>query len=450
MDNKLKKVLSILEKYNQQQLLRFFNQISSEEQENLLDEILSMDFEFLSSIFNTIDTGTESKAELFKVEPAESSAWSQYTDEDKNNIFQKGVELIGKRKVAVVLVAGGQGTRLGHEGPKGTFSIGLPSGKSLFQLQCERLINISEKAGHYIPWYIMTSPENHEATLAYFEDNNYLGYRKDCIRFFKQEVLPVVDTEGKILLESRYSISKGPNGNGGCFVSMKKSGIIDDMKEKGIEWVHIYGVDNALVVPADPKFVGFAALSNLPAAGKAIRRIDPEEKAGVFCYKDGKPAVIEYSELNEELKYKTDSQGQLLFKSLSIANHIFNIEIIEKSPHYNLPYHVALKKVSTIDKDGKEYIPSSPNGYKFELFMFDIFPFLKDIAIFEVEREDEFAPVKNKDGNDSPETARTLVLNMHKRWLLQAGVSSEKLKDKIIEISPLTSCFGENLNLESI
>lgn len=449
-DLKIKKVLVLLEKHDQKHLLKFFNEISLEDQEKLLDEILNIDFELIESIFEGIKSDIGSKKELGKVEPADSYVWREYSDEEKHKIFKKGIELIGDGKVAVVLVAGGQGTRLGHNGPKGTFSIGLPSGKTLFQLQCERLINLSEKAGHYIPWYIMTSPENHEATVAYFKDNNYLGYKKEFIYFFKQEVLPMIDTEGKILLESKCSISKGPNGNGGCFVSMKKAGVIEDMKRRGIEWIHLYGVDNALVIPSDPKFLGFAALSGLPAAGKAIKRTDPEEKAGVFCYRDGKPAVIEYTELQKDLKYKTNPNGELLFKSLSIANHIFNIKVIEKSHEYNLPYHIAFKKISTIDESGNTYAPISPNGYKFELFMFDLFPFLSDIAVFEIDREDEFAPVKNREGNDSPETARNLVLNMHKRWLLEAGLSEEKLEGKTIEISPLTSCFGENLNSHDI
>jgi UDP-N-acetylglucosamine/UDP-N-acetylgalactosamine diphosphorylase len=449
-EEKLKKSQLLLEKYNQQQLLKFFNEISPIEQERLLDEILSIDFELMASIYSNMKSGAKVNNELGKVEPADLFVWNDYSDEEKSKIFEKGMELISEGKAAVVLVAGGQGTRLGHNGPKGTFSIGLPSGKTLFQIQCERLINLSEKAGHYIPWYIMTSPENHEATVTYFEDNNYLGYKKDFIYFFKQEVLPMIDTEGKILLESKYSISKGPNGNGGCFVSMKKTGVIEDMKRRGIEWVHLYGVDNALVVPANPGFLGFTALSGLPASGLAIRRIDPEEKAGVFCYKDGKPTVIEYMELQEDLKYKRNSNGELVFKSLSIANHIFNIEVIEESPEYDLPYHIAFKKISTVDEVGNAYTPASPNGYKFEMFMFDVFPFLKDIAVFEMDREEVFAPVKNREGIDSPETARTLVLNMHRRWLLETGVKEEELEGKVIEISPLTSCFGENLNPQEI
>jgi UDP-N-acetylglucosamine/UDP-N-acetylgalactosamine diphosphorylase len=450
MEEKLKRVLFLVEEYNQKQLLHFFNVLSEKQQEKLVDQILNIDFQLISSLYGKLSENIQNKKEYGDFAPMGSTSWSELADWEKRKVYNAGLDVLAKGKAAAVLVAGGQGTRLGHNGPKGTYNIGLPSGNTLFQLQCHRLINLSNKANCYIPWYIMTSDENHEATVAYFEKNHYLGYPREYVCFFKQEMLPVIDSEGKIVLHTKDSISMGPNGNGGCFLSMGKAGVVDDMLKKGIEWINIYGVDNALVLPADPRFIGFAQRSGLQAASKAVRRNNPEEKAGIFCYNHGRPLIIEYSEVTEDLKYKTGSDGKLIFDNLSIANHVFSMEVIENSCSYNLPYHVAFKMIKTVDKYGEDLQPDKPNAYKFELFMFDIFPFLNDLAVFQVNREEEFAPVKNREGEDSPEAARRLIHDLHHNWLTQVDISREILKDKIIEVSPLTSCFGENLNKDLI
>ena len=441
---------ALTEKYNQQHLLKLFRELPVDGQQRLLDQILSLDFDLITSLYNNLTVKDTDECSYNNIEPINVQKLEAFSEDEKETFASKGMEMLKEGKVAVLLVAGGQGTRLGHNGPKGTYNIGLPSGKSLFQLQGEQLINLSKKADRYIPWYVMTSPENNEDTVGFFESNNYFGYPREYVSFFQQDVLPMIDTEGKILLSKEDSIALGPNGNGGCFLALERSGMLHKMKEQGVQWVFQYGIDNSLVKVADPVFIGFTVMSGLQASSKVVRKKYPEESVGVFCYRNGKPDIIEYSELPEALRYKVNENGELAYSSANIINHIFSLEFLEKVSEVKLPYHMAFKKVQYVDGDGNTISPSSPNAYKFELFMFDIFPLLKDMAALEVIREEEFAPVKNKEGADSPSTARSLILDLHKKWLINAGISPEMLKDKLIEISPLTSYYGENLNYDKV
>nr|WP_240159715.1 UDPGP type 1 family protein [Paenibacillus aceris] len=371
-----------------------------------------------------------------------------YSEEVRKKITENGWERLRQGKVAALVVAGGHGSRLEHEGPKGTYNIGLPSGKSLFQLQAERLLNLSRKAGRFIPWYIMTSPENHQDTVRYFQESEYFGYAMDDIFFFRQNVLPSLDSDGHILLSAKDEIALTPSGNGDCFASMKRSGALDDLNRRGVEWLFYYNVDNALIRVADPFFIGAAVHHNYPIATKVAEKSYPEEKVGILCMKDGRPAVMEYMDVPSELLYETDSSGNLTYGLANLSIHLFRTDFIEQYADTNIPYHAANKAVKYIDDQGHLIHPASPNAFKFEKFIFDFFPLVESMMVLKIRREEEFAPVKNKEGKDSPATARSLMQDLYKKWLINAGVDRSALEGRDIEISPLVSYAGEGLTPE--
>ena len=312
-------------------------------------------------------------------------------------------------KFAAVTMAGGQGTRLGHNGPKGTYDIGLSDHMSLFEIQCMRLKKKKEELGVNIPWYIMTSKENDAATRAFFEEHNYFGYDKDSVMFFIQCMLPMIHKEdGRIVLCEKGKIKEGADGHGGIFTAMLRSGVAADMKRRGIAWIFVGGIDNVLVRLCDPVFVGFMEASGNMIGGKSLIKRDPYEKAGVFCKKDGKPYVIEYTEISDEMANLKDEAGNWVYGDAHILCNMFHISVFDTMGDKGLPYHTAVKKAAYIDESGALHTPEKPNAYKFEAFIFDAFHFFDDMAILRIKREEEFAPVKNKEGEDSPATARAL------------------------------------------
>jgi len=395
-----------LNKYDQTHLLNGYDNLPENKQKQLLNELQGIDFELIDSLYKKTKKELDLSNDI--IEPIE------YVDKYKLNGYYKGLEATGKKaisegKLAAVTMAGGQGTRLGHNGPKGTFDIGLDSHKSLFELLSDYLKEEGKKHGVTIPWFIMTSKENNNATVEYFAKNKFFGYEKDKnIFFFIQGELPMVDTEGKILIGEDGLVKQAANGHGGIFEALVKNDMTKKMRELGIEWVFIGGVDNCLVKMVDPILMGIAIEKNVTAAGKSIVKANPQEKVGVFCKKNGKPYVIEYSEISTEMAERTDENGELMFGESHILCNLFNISAIERMGSTPLPYHSAFKKATYIDKDGNKVVPTGPNAYKFEAFLFDAFGQLDDMAILRVRREEEFAPVKNATGVDSPETAREL------------------------------------------
>jgi UDP-N-acetylglucosamine/UDP-N-acetylgalactosamine diphosphorylase len=443
---KLKQAREAASLHGQQHLLGHYDDLTSPEQDALVDQILSVDFAQLAALHkdlvrNQVDAGTRET-----IEPLRAKPWDTFPISERAALANQGMRALREGKVAAFLVAGGQGTRLGHNGPKGVFDIGLPSRKSLFQLQAERILRLSRQAGKTVPWYIMTSEDNHVETTGFFKERRFFGLSERDVMFFKQGEMPVVDKDGKVLLASKGRLSMGPNGNGGCFLALAKSGALADMKKRGIEQVFFYSVDNALVRVCDPHFVGFAISEGKPAASKAVIKVQPEEKVGVLCLRNGKPSVLEYSEMTEEMIYSKTADGRYLYDSANIAMHLFTRAFLETHAGASLPFHVAHKKIAYVDPAGGTVTPSAPNAYKFELFMFDLFPMAGEMAGLLVSREEEFAPVKNKDGVDSPASARALLLDLHHKWAVAAGVSEEELKGKLVEISPLSSYGGEGIN----
>ena len=408
MNNTLEEAKVILKKYNQEHLLNGFDNLDENKKDKLLEQILNVNFELINSLYaNTKKQNLENND---VIEPMD------YLDKNKLYDDYKYYENIGKHaiengKLAAVTMAGGQGTRLGHNGPKGTYDIGLDSHKSLFELLADALKEAGKKYDVIIPWFIMTSRENNEETIKFFEKNKYFGYQRDKnIFFFIQGELPMVDTEGKILIGEDGLIKQAADGHGGIYEALVRNGMTEKMKQLGIEWVFIGGVDNCLVKMVDPVLMGLAIDKGVTVACKSIVKANPHEKVGVFCKRNGKPGVIEYSEITDEMAEATDENGELLYGESHILCNLFNIEAIERMGKTPLPYHSAFKKAKYIDKDGNLVVPDSPNAYKFEAFLFDAFGEVDDMAILRVKREEEFAPVKNADdaGVDCPSTARKL------------------------------------------
>ena len=406
MEEKLLKVREVLKKYAQEQVLDFYDTLSKEKQNQLLDEVLTLNFEQLKRLYES--TKTKPSYVDSKIEPIPYITKDQLTNKELEEYQKLGEEAIKQGKVAVVTMAGGQGTRLGHSGPKGTYDIGLASHQSIFELLCDRLKEAKEKYNVAIPWYLMTSDENNQDTIAFFEKNEYFHYPKESVHFFIQGKMPMIDMQGKILLDEEGMIKLAPDGHGGVFESMVNNGVIYQMKQQGIERVLITGVDNVLAKLVDPIFLGLQIKQNVIAASKSVVKAYADEKVGVFCKKDGKPNVIEYTEVPKELAEAKDETGGFLLGDSNIINHQFHIDLLEKISTQKLPYHIAFKKAKYKNKEGKIIEPKEPNAYKFETFLFDIFSFVPEMLVFRVKREEEFAPVKNATGKDSPETAREL------------------------------------------
>ena len=310
-------------------------------------------------------------------------------------------------------MAGGQGTRLGHNGPKGTFKLGLNPDKSIFEILADSLKESNDKYGVIIPWYIMTSRENNDQTEEFFKENNYFGYEKSDVVFFKQGELPMCSEDGKLLLDENNCIKEAADGHGGIFESMRRNGVIFDMQARGIEWAFIGPVDNVLVKMVDPILLGVVLDKKVQAGGKSVVKAYSKEKVGVFCKRNGKPGVVEYTEITDELSEATNENGELVFAESHINCNLFSVKAIEEISKRKLPYHSAHKKAKYIDENGNLVVPEKPNAYKFESFIFDAFDILDDMAILRVKREEEFAPVKNATGTDSPETAKKLYLDYY-------------------------------------
>ncbi len=413
MSKNIGEIRALLKKYNQEHLLNGYDKLDEAKKKQLLEQIESIDFNLVNSLYES--TKKEVKHATQEVTPID------YVDKYKLNDKYKYYENIGKKaikqgKLAAVTMAGGQGTRLGYDGPKGTYDIGLDSHKSLFELLCDSLKEEGKKYGVTIPWFIMTSRENNDKTIEFFEKHKYFGYQKDKnIFFFIQGELPMMDTEGKILIGEDGLIKLAADGHGGIYEALVKSKMVDKMKQLGVEWVFIGGVDNCLVRMVDPVLMGLAIDRDVTVACKSVVKANPKENVGVFCKKNGKPNVIEYSEITEEMAEATDKNGELLYGESHILCNLFNIDAIERMGANPLPYHLAYKKAKYIDKDGNLVVPTSPNAYKFEAFLFDAFGEVDDMAVLRVKREEEFAPVKNSDsvGVDCPKTARELYKRLH-------------------------------------
>lgn len=330
-------------------------------------------------------------------------------NKNKSRFDQIGLDAIKKCKVGAILLAGGQGTRLGFDKAKGMYNIGVTRELYIFEQLIENLKKVTTKADAWVPLYIMTSDKNDAQTREFFDEHDYFGYNKDFIKFFVQEMVPAVDFDGNVLMESEDSLAMSPNGNGGWFKSLVKAGLDKDLKDKGVEWLNVFAVDNVLQQIADPTFVGATIDSGCVSGAKVVRKVDPYERVGALCLEDNKPSIIEYYELTPEMAEATNENGSLLYGFGVILNYIFRVDKLFAIEKKNLPLHVVEKKVPYLDENGKLIKPESPNAYKFETLILDMIYMMDDCLSFEVDREKEFAPVKNATGVDSVESARALL-----------------------------------------
>ncbi|KAA8645572.1 hypothetical protein EYZ11_001803 [Aspergillus tanneri] len=398
------------------------------------------------------------------LEPLPDMATASIMDSNPGDIqqwYDEGLQVVADNKVAVVLMAGGQGTRLGSSAPKGCFDIGLPSQKSLFQIQAERIAKLQQLAekvsgkGAVIPWYVMTSGPTRKPTEEFFQKHNYFGLEKGNVVIFEQGVLPCISNEGKIMMESKSKVAVAPDGNGGIYQALLAFGVREDMRKRGIQHIHAYCVDNCLVKVADPVFIGFAASKDVDIATKVVRKRNATESVGLILQKNGKPDVVEYSEIDKDTAEAKDPKqpNVLKFRAANIVNHYYSFRFLDsiETWAHKLPHHVARKKIPCIKPEtGEAFKPEKPNGVKLEQFVFDVFPLipLNKFACIEVRREDEFSPLKNAKGTgeDDPDTSKQDIMKQGQRWIEKAGGIVVTEDDKVgVEVSPLISYGGEGL-----
>ncbi|KAF2450632.1 nucleotide-diphospho-sugar transferase [Karstenula rhodostoma CBS 690.94] len=460
-EEQLNELKSKYEKAGQEQVFAFYDKLSSAEKAALYEQLQNFNPDYINEITDKALNPPKAESVEDKLEPLPENATSSVLDSSADDLqkwYDSGLELIAENKVAVVLMAGGQGTRLGSSDPKGCFNIGLPSSKSLFQLQGERIAKAEKlakkkhgKESVTIPWYVMTSGPTRGPTQKFFEEKNYFGLKKENVVIFEQGVLPCISNEGKILLESKSKVAVAPDGNGGLYQALINAGVVSDMGKRGIKHIHAYCVDNCLVKVADPAFIGFSASQKVDIATKVVRKRDAKESVGLILQKNGRPDVVEYSEISTEDAEATESSGLLKFRAANIVNHYYSYEFLESIPEWakKLPHHVARKKIPFVNTETGETVkPEKPNGIKLEQFVFDCFPFLSldKFACMEVKREDEFSPLKNASGEDSPQSSKKDIMAQGKKWVEAAGatVVSEEAEAGV-EVSPLISYGGEGL-----
>lgn len=391
----------VLEKYGQQQVLRFYDELTQGQKKELLDQIEETDFSIID------EGGTSLEESKGKITPIEAMQLDEI-EKRKEEFYNIGIDSIKKGKVGTVLLAGGMGTRLGSDDPKGMYNIGETKDVYIFQRLIENLMDIVKQSGTWIHLFIMTSEKNNDATIKFFTEHDYFGYKKEYIAFFKQEMAPAVDYNRKIYMESKFRMSTSPNGNGGWFSSMIAGGITDIIKAAGIEWINVFSVDNVLQKIADPYFIGATIAGGYSSGSKVVRKAAPDEKVGVMCLEDGRPSIVEYYELTDELMSAKDSKGGPAYNFGVILNYLFRVKDLFEVVKENMPLHIVEKKIQYIDEKGQNVNPQVPNGYKYETLILDMIHLLPDCLPYEVIRNKEFAPIKNKTGVDSVESAKKL------------------------------------------
>lgn len=401
-------ILEVLKKYNQEHLLNFWSELNEDQKQSLQNQLNSIDFAKVDKLYKSLKTISIPQGEI--VEPLDYFIKNEFSAKERRNLENQGTAMLKSGQYAVVTMAGGQGTRLGHKGPKGTFELNLfPKKESLFEILANKIKKANKRYNIEIPWYIMTSETNNGDTISFFESKNYFGYDKEKIKFFIQNKLPLVDTNGKILLSETYQVYEASNGNGNLFESLKENNMISDMKNRGIKWVFISGIDNILVKIADPIFLALTINNATEIGAKTIFKKDPYSRDWVFCKKNSKPAMLGYERITDEIT-NANIDGRFLYREINILCHLFSIDALEKISNIDLPYHRATKKNTYINEEGMKIVPEAPNSYKFETFIFDAFRFFDKITLLRVQEEKEFAPIKDPVGIYSPDAATKLYL----------------------------------------
>lgn len=393
----------LLHEHGQSHVLDFYGELSQQEKESLLDSIESIDWRIFNALSSDDVVSGRGKFEPLGALTIEEIA------EKKDEYEKAGLDALKRQSVGAVLLAGGQGTRLGFDKPKGTLNVGINKTLYLFEAHIKWLLHIKDICGAYVPLYIMTSDINNDDTVSFFEEHDYFGYDRSCIKFFIQEMTPAVDCDGKIYMSEKGKMALSPNGNGGWFRSLLKAGLYEDMKERKLEYLSAFSVDNVLQKINDPVFVGATVLSGADIGAKVVRKVDEREKVGVLCLEDGKPSIVEYYEMTDEMAELRDKNGRLAYDFGVILNYLFKLDKLAALSDRDMPLHIVKKKIPYIDKDGNKIVPQEPNGYKFETLIIDMVHFMDSCLSYEVVREKEFAPIKNRTGVDSLDSARELL-----------------------------------------
>ncbi len=399
---------SLIEKinqYNQNHLLKFYDELDVNQKIDYEKQLEQLDFDYIE-IYKNKDKIGQNEEDVYL--PLEAMTIDEI-EEQRNQFEEAGIKALKECKVGAVLLAGGQGTRLGFDKPKGMFNIGVNKELYIFERIITNMLDVVNITGCYIPLFIMTSEINDEQTRAFLEEKNYFGYDKEFVFFFVQSMAPGMSYDGKFYMEAKGRLSLSPNGNGGWFSSIIKADLISKMEKMGVEWLNVFSVDNVLQRIADPAYVGATILSGYPSSAKVVKKVRPDERVGVMCRKNGRPSIVEYYELTDEMMQAKDSKGEPAYNYGVILNYMFRIKELLQISDNSMTTHIVEKKIPYINEKGEFVSPKEPNGYKFETLILDMINMLDDCLVYEVERKREFAPVKNKEGVDSIETARELL-----------------------------------------
>lgn len=389
--------------YGQEHVLQYYEELSEAEKAALLRQIEQTDFSVLAK---AAKVGKEQKRGVITPIPAMKLA---EIEEKREAYTSRGIETIRAGKVGAVLLAGGMGTRLGSDDPKGMYNIGLTKDVYIFERIIQNLLDVVEQTGRFIPLFIMTSEKNHEKTTAFLKEKNYFGYAPEYVTFFMQDMAPSSDYNGKVYMEQKGLMSASPNGNGGWFSSMKRSGVLEKVHQAGIEWLNIFAVDNVLQRIADPCFIGAVVGQNCAVGAKVIKKAAPDERVGVICLEDGRPSIVEYYELTKEMMEEKDAGGEPAYNYGVILNYLFRVKDLEEIVGREMPLHIVERKIPYLSEAGETVKPEQPNGFKYENLVLDMIHMLDSCLVYEVVREKEFAPIKNRTGIDSVESARELL-----------------------------------------
>lgn len=444
LDKKLEALLPAVREAGQEHLFSFWSKLAPDSRQRLLEQIAEIDFKLVDRLYHSLILEKRAHHEVV-LEPAPivSLADQRNNPRECEEMRRRGEEMLRQGKVGALLVAGGQGSRLGFDRPKGVYPIGPVSNKSLFQLHAEKLLARGRRSGVSIPWYIMTSRANDIETRAFFQQHENFGYPAEDIFFFVQGMMPAIDARGKVILDAPDNIFLNPDGHGGTIIASGKSGALDDMHKRGLSEIFYFQVDNVLIDICDPLFVGYHVSKGADMSAKACSKRDAFERVGVLGKKGGKYAVIEYSDMSDKDKTARNAEGSLKYNAGSIAIHMFRVDFLtrELQSGKKLPWHLAHKAIPFLDAKGELIQPKEANGYKFETFVFDAFADAKTCVLVEVDRQAEFSPIKNFSGVDSPETATRDLCNFYANWFEKAGIQIARdaagwPKAKI-EISPL-------------
>jgi UDP-N-acetylglucosamine/UDP-N-acetylgalactosamine diphosphorylase len=436
-------LLAAFQQGGQGQVFQFFDRLDGAARRRLLQDAAEIDLAEIGRLHRLlVSSQAAAGVDLAGLAPAPYEALPENGGDPAAWASAKtaGEAALRAGRVAAFTVAGGQGTRLGYDGPKGTFRVTPVKAKSLFQVFAEKIRAAAQRYGRPLHWFIMTSHQNHEATEAFFAEHRSFGLDPGRVHFFRQGRMPAVDFSGKILLAAQDEIALSPDGHGGSLRALQRSGALDLMAAEGIDTVSYFQVDNPLVRCIDPAFIGWHLQRGSEMSSKTIFKAYPEEKLGHFCLLGGKVVIVEYSDLPMELQRESDAAAQLRYRAGSIAIHLLDREFIRRQGG-DLPFHRADKKIPTIDAAGHAVKPDKPNGVKFEMFVFDALPFARQPLVIETGRADDFSPVKNAEGMDSPQTCREDQISQFARWFTAAGAAvpsgAAGQPPPALEVSPL-------------